>query len=64
MGDHVAAKQPEQKRHHDRHSRKSEFCVGQPVLARNLWEPGEIVNRTGPVVYKVNVNGQVQWPMM
>ena len=27
VGDHVAAKQLEQKRDHDRHSRKSEFCV-------------------------------------
>ena len=38
--------------------------MGQIVLARNLrvglkWLPGEIVNRTGPVAYKVNVNGHL-----
>ena len=43
---------------------KSEFCVDKRcslVIYRrgHKWLPGEIVNRTGPMAYEVNVNGQV-----
>ena len=60
----VAGKQAEQKQHHDVHSRDREFDIGEQVLARNLregpkWLPGTIVERTGPVSYRVQVRDQV-----
>ena len=52
------------KRQHDAHSRDREFDIGETVLARNLregpkWLAGTIIERTGPVSYRVQVNEQV-----
>lgn len=56
-------KQVEQKRCHDKRCKAREFLVGQRVLVRNVrdgpkWLPGEICNKSGPVSYEVNVDGQ------
>ena len=60
----VAAKQAEQKNYHDAHSKAREFVVGQTVLARNLkgepkWLKGTIIEKTGPVSYKVQVGDRI-----
>jgi len=60
----VLSRQADQKRQHDAHSRNCEFDVGETVLARNLrdgpkWLTGTIVERTGPVSYRVQVNDQI-----
>lgn len=62
--EHVAQKQAEQKKYHDAHARKCSFEIGQGVLALNLrdgpkWLLGTIIEKTGPVSYKVAVNGQI-----
>ena len=53
-----------QKQRHDAHSRDREFDIGESVLARNLregpkWLPGTIIERTGPVSYRVQVGDQL-----
>ena len=60
----VQEKQADQKHYHDAHSKYREFDIGQSVLVRNLrdgakWIPGTIVERTGPVSYRVQVSDQV-----
>ena len=60
----VFSRQAEMKRQHDAHSRDREFDIGETVLARNLregpkWLTGTIIERTGPVSYRVQVNEQV-----
>ena len=61
----VNAKQADQKRFHDHRSRNCHFHVGQLVLAQNLrgeprWIPGTVMERIGPVSYKVDVRGKVR----
>ena len=56
--------QADQKRYHDGHSKYREFDIGQSVLVRNLrddakWIPDTIVERTGPVSYRLQVLDQV-----
>lgn len=47
--------------------RYRQFCVGQPVLARdytqkgNKWSEGQIAATTGPVSYKVDVGNGAVW---
>ena len=60
----VEAQQALQKNQHDRHTKDRLFDVGQSVLARNLragpkWIPGVMVEKTGPVSYKVQVSDQI-----
>ena len=60
----VESKQADQKYYHDLHSREREFEVGQTVSVRNLrgqpkWLEGTIIEKTGPVSYKVTVGDQV-----
>ena len=60
----VLSRQADQKRLHDAHSKSREFEVGQSVLVRNLregpkWLPGTIVEKTGPVSYRVEVSDQI-----
>ena len=60
----VEGKQADQKQYHDIHSRDRSFDIGENVLARNLrdgpkWLSGTIVEKTGPVSYKVQVRDQV-----
>ena len=60
----VVRKQADQKQRHDAHSCDREFDVGERVLARNLregpkWLLGTILERTGPVSYRVQVGDQV-----
>ena len=62
--EYVARQQAEQKKHHDRRSRDCTFQCGESVLALNLregprWLPGTIIEKLGPVLYKVRVDGQV-----
>ena len=60
----VQARQADQKRLHDAHSKFREFDVGQPVLVRNLrdgpkWVHGTVLEQTGPVSYRVQASDQV-----
>lgn len=60
----VAAKQAEQKNYHDAHSKAREFLIGQTVLAQNLqgepkWLKGTVLQKTGPVSYKVQVGDRI-----
>ena len=66
LGTHVSNKQAQQKKAHDRKSRKREFMVGQSVMARNLrpgpaWVPAVVVERFGPVSYRVETSDQQLW---
>ena len=60
----VQAKQADQKRYHDVHSKVRQFDIGQPVLVRNLrdgpkWVSGTVIEQTGPVSYRVQVSDQI-----
>ena len=60
----MRSKQADQKSCHDAHSRDRSFDIGQSVLVRNLrdgpkWIPGIVIEQTGPVSYKVQVNDQI-----
>ena len=60
----VQEKQADQKLYHDAHSKYREFDIGQSVLVRNLrdgakWIPGTMIERTGPVSYRIQVSDQV-----
>ena len=66
LGTHVSNKQAQQKKAHDRKSREREFMVGQSVMARNLrpgpaWVPAVVVERFGPVSYRVETSDQQLW---
>ena len=63
---HVSCKQAQQKADHDKRARSRELYVGQPVMARNLrlgapWIPGVIVERLGPLSYRVQVESGQIW---
>ena len=56
--------QCEQKRYHDSHSTFRQFDVGQSVLVRNFregtkWIFGTVIEQTGPVSYRIQVQDQV-----
>ena len=56
----VSSKQAHQKMHHDKHSKSREFSSGQHVMVRDFhsstkWIPGEIIDRSGPVSYTVQL---------
>ena len=60
----VTEKQTKQKMYHDRGSRDCQFEQGQTVLVKNLrglpkWLPGKVIERTGPLSYRVQVQGQI-----
>ena len=60
----VQAKQADQKRYHDVHSKGRQFDIGQSVLVRNLrdgpkWVSGTVIEQTGPVSYRVQVSDQI-----
>ena len=60
----VTEKQTKQKMYHDRGSRYCQFEQGQTVLVKNLrglpkWLPGKMIERTGPLSYRVQVQGQI-----
>ena len=60
----VAVKQAEQKNYHDAHSKAREFIVGETVLAQNLqgepkWLKGTVLEKAGPVSYKVQVGDRI-----
>ena len=66
LGTHVSNKQAQQKKAHDRKSSEREFMVGQSVMARNLrpgpaWVPAVVVERFGPVSYRVETSDQQLW---
>ena len=53
--------QGKQKQQHDQHTKCQSFNPGDKVLARNyndteMWLPGQIVEVTGPVSYKVRID--------
>ncbi|KAL7839170.1 hypothetical protein SRHO_G00258280 [Serrasalmus rhombeus] len=49
------------------HSKQRQFAVGEPVLLRDYrkgedkWMPAVVIEKTGPVSYKVNVGTQGVW---
>ncbi|KAL7843904.1 hypothetical protein SRHO_G00224430 [Serrasalmus rhombeus] len=49
------------------HSKQRQFAVGEPVLVRDYrkgedkWMPAVVIEKTGPVSYKVNVGTQGVW---
>ncbi len=54
----INEQQQKQKVYHDKKARERNFCVGDPVLTRNLsygpkWIPGHVATVTGPLSYKV-----------
>ena len=62
----VLSKQEQQKRHHDVHSRKRHFQVGQTVVVRNFregprWVPGVLVEQTGPLFFVVQLSNGALW---
>ena len=62
----VGCKQAQQKADHDRHARSLELHTGQSVMARNLrpgapWVPGVVVERLGPLTYRVQVDSGQLW---
>ena len=66
LEDKVTQKQEDQKRFHDNPSTKTrEFSPGQKVLVENLrsttpkWITGKIITKTGPLSYKVEIDGVV-----
>ncbi len=63
---YVSDKQAAQKASHDAHARAREFQVNQPVMARNWrpgpkWVPGVIVERLGPLSYRIRTASGVLW---
>ena len=65
LKDHVSQKQAQQSQQHNSHSKDRQFDIGQPVLLRNLrgepkWLEGTIIEKTGPVSYRVQV-GDLIW---
>ena len=64
LSSRVQTKQAQQKGQHDMHSKDRTFEVGQCVLVRNLragpkWISGTIIEQTGPVSYRVQVDDQI-----
>lgn len=61
----VSQKQQQQKRAHDSRARTRHFAVGDFVYAcgygggRPHWIPAQIVQRTGPVSFKVKLDGGI-----
>ena len=60
MEERVVAKQQKQKESHDQHCRDCTFSVGERVYAKNYrkgqrWLSGSIVDKTGPVSFKVKL---------
>jgi hypothetical protein len=60
----VAMAQTQQKSRHDKHSRPRSFSIGDTVYARNYdgngkWIPGTIVEVTGPVSVKVELENGI-----
>ncbi|CAI5682743.1 unnamed protein product [Oreochromis niloticus] len=63
----VRRSQDAQQQCRQQHSRDRRFTVGEPVLVRDYrkgedkWTPGVVLEKTGPVSYKVNVGAQGVW---
>ena len=60
MEERVVSKQQKQKELHDSHSRDCTFSVGERVYVKNnrkgqKWLSGSVVNKTGPVSFKVEL---------
>ena len=58
----VVNEQLKQKRRHDSHARAQEFGIGQKVLVKNFgqrdkWVPATTTAKTGPVSYRVEMEG-------
>ena len=62
---YVTLKQAQQKQYHDKHAKSHFFFPGTPVMVRNFqepnkWIPGIILQKLGPVTYRVEIaNGQI-----
>ncbi|XP_041962465.1 uncharacterized protein K02A2.6-like [Alosa sapidissima] len=63
----VHRSQDAQQQRRQRHSRARQFDVGEPVLVRDYrkgeekWAQGVVIEKTGPVSYKVNVGSPGVW---
>ncbi|XP_048247554.1 uncharacterized protein K02A2.6-like [Haliotis rufescens] len=60
IGVKVQHKQEKQAHYHNRHTKSREFAVGDLVYVRNFlgkpkWLPGEIIQCTGPISFKVSL---------
>jgi hypothetical protein len=58
----VKVKQMKQKMYHDKKIARQQFKVGDPVYVypganKTVWLPGIVIEQTGPVSYKVQING-------
>ena len=66
LGSNISDKQSSQKSHHDIHSRRREFFLGQRVMARNYsegprWIAGTIAEKRGPLTYLVQIREDILW---
>ena len=66
LSSHVRRCQDLQKTHHDQHSRKREFSIGQNVWVKNVhgrprWISGIITEIHGPVSYVVRLSNGDEW---
>ena len=64
LKDTILKKQTEQKDYHDQHAHMRQFVIGQRVLARNYcpgakWLTGTIMDRQGPLSYRVQVGDKL-----
>ena len=63
--DHVFHRQAQQKDQHDMHARPREFQLGSKVMVKGRrpgsvsWIPGKITQKSGPLTYVVDVQGEV-----
>ena len=63
LGSNISGKQSS---HHDIHSRRREFFLGQRVMARNYregprWIAGTIAEKRGPLTYLVQIREDILW---
>ena len=66
IGSRVQAKQLHRKATVDTHRRLRQFAAGQHIMTRDFyngarWIPGTVVDQTGPVSYRVRVQGGRVW---
>ena len=65
VAEHIARQQDLQKYHHDARNKAQDFDVGQSVMVENMrggpkWLPGTVLEKAGPVPYRVQV-GDMVW---
>ena len=66
IGSRVQAKQLDRKAAVDAHRSMHQFAIGQHVMTQNFcngarWIPGTVIDQTGPVSYRIRVQGGRVW---